>query len=199
MTRSPAYTLVGAWLLIFAFRVILGATDQLSLWALRLLTIAILGAICIGAVKFVAQRIRSLKTGEPVLTESALRTLLLAAAAVGLVIRVIAWDPGSEGVAAWAGGLLVVVSIAGLLVLQFRRERAAIGSHPSFYFSPYWKYGLLVLCIASLAVQGAVRPEGAVSTGNVGIFWLSLIALIVQSIGRWARRRRDRRSCAPTG
>jgi hypothetical protein len=56
-----------------------------------------------------------------------------------------------------------------------------------------------VLCIATLTIQGLAKPEGAASTINVGVFWAALIALIVQTVGRWFGRRRGLGRGAPMG
>lgn len=195
------YALPAAWLLTFVYRLTFGAS-AFSLWLLRFLTVVILLAIGLSVARFVADRVRAMKRGDRVFTEATLRGLLLSTAVLGLVIRLIAWDPGNEGVLAWIGGVVLVVSILGLVTLQFLKERAARSKKgESFYFNPYWKYGLLFMCLATLAIQGAARPEGAPSTLNISLFWIALIALVVQGIGRLILRRRPqnpRTSPGPT-
>lgn len=166
---------------------------------LRALTIAILVAVCVETARFVQDRIKALKRGDRVLTNATLRGLLIGAGVVGLVLRMVAWDPGHEGVVAWIGGGMLVISIAGLIWLQFLKERAARSDRDSFYFNPYWRYGLLLMCIAALVIQGLAKPEGAASTLNVAVFWLALITLVVQTTGRCILRRRHQSSSAQAG
>jgi hypothetical protein len=125
-----------AWLVLFAYRLLLDSSDRLTLWALRLLTIAILviGGIWVG--RFVEERIRSVRRGAPVFTQKTVLGLLLATAVVGLALRIVAWDPGREGIVAWIGGIMLILSIVCLIVFQFLVERGARSGRESFYFNP---------------------------------------------------------------
>lgn len=134
-----------------------------------------------------------------VLTKAAVRGLLIGAGTVGLVLRIVAWDPGNEGVVAWIGGIMLIISIAGLICLQFLKEKAARSSHPSFYFDPFWRYGLLLTCIVVLVIQGLATPEGAARTINAAAFWIAFMTLVVQTFGRWIVRWRHNRSGTPRG
>lgn len=135
--------------------------------------------------------------GGPALTEASVRGLLIAALVIGLVLRVVGWNHGHPGAVAWIGGILMLFGIAGLIMLQFMVERARM-TRPSFYFNPNWKYGLLLLCIVTLSVQGLVKPAGAIATLNVALFWAALITLVVQTVGRWIQRRRGVGQSKPT-
>lgn len=198
MEARRGYALVGAWLLLFVCRVALGLSDPLTLWALRALTVAVLVAGGAAVFRFVGERISARKRGEPVLTEPTVRGLLLGALVLGFVLRVVGWDAGDEGVLAWAGGILMVIAICGLIALQFRRERTR-WRRRSFYFDPYWKYGLLLVCLATLTIQALTEAEGGLSTLYAGLFWIALIALIVQTVGRWVLRRRGNGAGTPAG
>lgn len=160
-----------------------------TLWALRFLTLAILVSLALVAGRFIEKRMCMARRGERVLTASALRGLLLAGLGFGLLLRIVGWDDGHEGVVAWIGGIMMLASIVGLIILGFVKERAR-ASDSSFYFNPNWKYGLLVICIATITIQSLVSPEGAASSLNVWLFVLALIGLVVQTVGRCIRHRR---------
>lgn len=198
MELRRGYVLAGAWLLLFVCRVAFGLSDPLTFWTLRALTVALLVAACVAAVRFARERISARRRGERVLTEPTVRGLLLGALVVGLVLRVIGWDSGEEGVIAWVGGILMIIAICGLIALQFLRERTS-WRRRSFYFDPYWKYGLLLIILGTLTLQALTGAEGGLSTLYAALFWIALIALIVQAIGRWFLRRRGDGAGTPAG
>lgn len=189
MELRRGQVLVGAWLLLFVCRVALGLSDPLTLWALRGLTVAILVAACVVVVRFAGERISALRRGEQVLTEQTVRGLLLGALVVGLVLRIVGWDSGDEGVVAWVGGILMIIAICGLIALQFLRERAN-WVRSSFYFDPRWKYGLLLVCLVALTIPLFTGLEGTVFRLCAAFFWVALIVLAVQTGGRWVLRLR---------
>lgn len=185
-----------AWAAAFTCWLVGGSSPAIG-WVLRILTLALVGAICVRATTFVWSRVEARKGGEQVWTETTLRGLLLGTLVVGVVLRVVGWSPGHAGVVTWIGGTMMLVSFAGLLLLQFIVERAR-ARNPSFYFNPNWKYGLVLLFIVSLTIQGLVRPHGVMGGLNVTVFWLSLILLLVQTVGRWISRWRGKGSGATT-
>lgn len=125
------------------------------------------------------------------MTWATLRSLLLAALAFGIVARVVGWDHGDEGVLAWVGGIFIIVSFCALIVLQFLKERVT-WRRSSFFFDPYWKYGLLAIALVTLVIQAVVGLEGGLLTFAAALFWLALILLMVQLAGRWIQRWRGR-------
>lgn len=188
MELRRGQVLVGAWLVLFGGRVA-GLSDPLTLWALRALTVAILVAACVVVVRFTGERIAALRRGERVLTEPTVRGLLLGALVVGLVLRVVGWDSGEEGIVAWVGGILMIIAICGLVALQFLRERAS-WVRGSFYFDPRWKYGLLLICLVALTIPLFTGLEGTVFRLCAAFFWIALIGLAIQAGGRWILRLR---------
>jgi Ca2+/Na+ antiporter len=198
-TALVKYALPAAWLVLFSYRLAFGG-GQLSLWLLRILTVAILFMAGLAVWRFASARYAASRRGEQVLTKATVRGVLIATAVLGLLLRVIAWDPGNEGVVAWVGGIVLVVSVGGLIWLQLLREREAWRpTRDVFYFNPYWRYALLLGCVVTLCIQGVAKPEGIASSLNLAVFWLSLMALIGQSIGRVVLRRRGHGPGAPTG
>lgn len=186
-------TLGVAWVLLFSYRLLISA-DQLSLWMLRAVTISLLIGLFAAVMQSVRRRLAAPEKGERLLTQDALKSLFILCLVAGLVLRFVAWDPGNEGPVAWAGGLLVVASVLGLVVLQFIKDRADRRQGPSFFFDPYWKYGLPAILMATIAIQGSVGLEGELLTLLAVIFWGALVGLIVQVVGRWMLRWRLRRA-----
>jgi hypothetical protein len=108
---------------------------------------------------------------------------------------VVGWDGGDEGLLAWIGGILMIVAFFGLIALQFLKERTT-WRRDSFFFDPYWKYGLLAVFLGVVFIEAVVGLEGDLLTFAAALFWLSLIALIVQMAGRWIQRWRGRSALA---
>lgn len=189
MNISLKYALPALWLGLFLYRLVLDATDQVSLWALRCVSLAIIVWVAVVSTRFVHEQIRLSRRGEQVAAKLLLHYLLLAMLGLGLALRLIAWDPGNEGIVAWIGGIMLVVSLVGLFILGLLSERSVRVNKESFTTSPYWKYGLIFVCAATLTFQGIARPEGAVSTVNVWLFLIALIGITVQGVGRWRLRK----------
>jgi hypothetical protein len=188
MNLEAKYWLPTLWLLLLGVR-ILGARDPITLWTLRILTVAGLVALVVVVARSVGEMLQAVKRGEPVLTARPVRGALLGSFVLGLVLRIVGWDDGSEGVVAWAGGILILVSLAGLVLLSYLRERE-VTRNTSFYFNPDWKYGLVLVCVITISIQSLVQPEGAASSLNVWAFVVALFALIVQTVGKWFMTRR---------
>ena len=120
------YTLVIAWVAIFTSRLFLGRDeselDQLLLWVLRFLSVAILMQVGLAFVRFARGRVRAVSRGDPLLTEAVVRQILIGALAVGFACRVVTWGPEGQGVIGWAGTILVVGALAGFAALHFRNS-----------------------------------------------------------------------------
>jgi hypothetical protein len=182
---SYGYSLVLAWGTIFVLRFFTNSGDGVDtflLWSLRILTIAVVLQVAFYAVQFVRDRVGAAKRGERVFTEQALRTVLLAGLAVGVAFRILTWGPKDQGVVGWVGAVVICLCLLGLALLYLRRARG-FNMTPASYWHPYWRAGLLVLFVASLLALGAARPDGVLGGILVGLFWLSLIALVVQVFG----------------
>jgi phosphatidylglycerophosphate synthase len=123
-----------------------------------------------------------------------MRKLLFGALVVGFAVRVSEW--GDEGVVAWIGGILMIAAALGLMTSQFLRDRRR-WKRKSFYFDPYWKWGLASLLLTTLLVQGITGAEPPLSNVLAALFWIALIVLVVQAIGRWISRWRHRRQLRP--
>jgi FtsH-binding integral membrane protein len=118
-----------------------------------------------------------------------MRKLLLGVLVVGFAARVSEW--GDEGVVAWIGGTLMVIAAVGLMASQFLRDRRRWAGK-SFYFDPYWKWGLVAILLVTLLVQGISGAAPPLSSFLAALFWIVLIMLLVQTIGRWILRWRHR-------
>ncbi|HEU5062009.1 MAG TPA: hypothetical protein VFT79_02510 [Solirubrobacterales bacterium] len=123
-----------------------------------------------------------------------MRKLLLGALVVGFAARISEW--GDEGIVAWIGGILMIVAVVGLMVSQFLRDRRR-WARESFYFDPYWKWGLVALLLATLLAQGVTGAEPPLSSFLAALFWIALITLVVQTLGRWILRWRHRGPSRP--
>ncbi len=196
MKLPTKFWLPAVWIAALVCALFMGPNVVLA-WILRFLTLCVVVWISVVLVNFMRARIGAIKHGQPIWTESTVRWLLFGVLGIGLVLRIVGWNHGHPGVAAWIGGIAMLVSIAGFIVLQFFVERAK-RKGPSFYFNPYWKYGLILLCIVTFSIQGLARPTGIASTLNVALFWIALLTLFVQAVGRWMQRRHGDGSGRPT-
>lgn len=190
ISRTYELRLVAAaWLLVFAVHVAVRQTNvgAISIWLLRLLTVVLLVAVVQAVVRFAATRLNAKQREERFFDEQSVKLMLLIGLGVGLVFRATTWGLGDQTILGWIGTGLVGASFAGLIACAARREVRLQGVSSSFYFNPLWKYGLLVICITTLFVQGAVTPSGVLSSFNVALFLLSLVALITQTVGRRSR------------
>jgi hypothetical protein len=186
------YALVVMWAVILLFRVFLGgegsALDEATLWALRVLTLVIVVRVVVAAVRFAKDSAAAARRGDQIFTESRVKQVVISVLTLGIACRVITWGSGEQGVVGWTGAVLVCFSIAALGVLYVRRAHA-VRTEGLSYWHPYWTALLLAAWIASLVALGATRPTGTIGGILVGLFWLSLVALVVQVLGRRVQRR----------
>lgn len=180
-----------AWVAVCGLRILAGGNaatfDEVPLWTLRILTVVIVMQVVISLVRFVRGSVKAARQGDQVLTETSVRTILLGVLLAGLICRVSIWGTGRQGVVGWAGVVMIGIGIVGLGVLNLRqahREGKAIWS----YWSPYVRAALAFLCLASLIVLGAAKPTGVLDGVLAAIFWLTLLALLIQIVGGRFRR-----------
>lgn len=187
-----AYALIVVWAVIFLLRLFLGgeggALDEAALWALRILTLIIAARVLAFAIRFAGDLIAAETGGERVFTETRVKTLLFGVLLLGVACRVPTWGSESQGVAGWTGAILICLSVIGLGLIYVRQAPSLQGKRLS-YWHPYWTALLLAAWIASLIALGAARPVGTIGGVLVGLFWLSLVALVSQVIGRRLQRR----------
>jgi hypothetical protein len=182
MSPPLKYGIPAAWLLLIVYRAVTGPSEALR-WALGALTLALLVVAVTVVVDFVATRVQTAKRGERVFTHSTIRGLLAAGLIAGFLLRFVVGGDDPGGVVAWAGGIIGALTLGGLLLLGFLRARAR-AKNPSFYFDPNWTYGLVLVCIAALVAGGVVGSNGTLTGVAILVFWLALIALVVQTVGR---------------
>lgn len=122
-----------------------------------------------------------------VLTEASVRTILFGLLVAGLICRVSTWGSGRQGAIGWTGVALIGIAIVGLGALYLRHARL---DHRTLwsYRSPYIRAALMFLCLVSLIVLGAAQPTGVFGGVLAAIFWLALLALLIQLVGGRFRR-----------
>jgi len=183
--------LLVAWVAVFGLRALTGgnatAFDEVALWALRILAALIAMQVAVLLVRFIKGLVKAARQGEQVFTETSVRTILLGLLLAGLICRVFTWGSGKQGVVGWTGVALISMAIVGLGVLYLRQTRPEPNSLWS-YRSPYIRAALVFTCVASLIVLGAAQPAGALGGVLVAIFWLALLALLIQIVGSRFRR-----------
>lgn len=169
-----------AWLSLVIYRGVFGGSDQTSRIALALLTVAVLVQGVIMVAHSIEVKAGAMRRGEGFFTSSTVGALLLVALIGGFMLRFILGGDEPDGPVAWAGGIIGAIALAGLFVLGYSRERGRESNRSSFFFSPNWKYGLLLICVVAMAVF-SVSGSGE----SVLVFWLSAVVLVVQTVGRW--------------
>lgn len=187
-----SFALIVAWAVLFSLRLFLGgdggALDEMALWTLRILTLVLAVRLLVSAARFGSELVADARDGKPVFTHNRVRIVLTALLTLGLACRVLTWRSGRQGALGWIGAILVCLSVIGLGLLyvqhvhRVRRERLS-------YWHPYLTIVLLGAWVASVIALGAVRPTGTIGGVLVGLFWLSLVALVVQVSGRRMQRR----------
>lgn len=121
-----------------------------------------------------------------------MRRMLVFLLVVGLGCRLFVLGTGEQGVVGWIGAALVVLSLIGLGALAFRRDAKRFAGPWISLSSPYLRYGLLVVGIASLAAA-TLAGAGSVAAGIFSaVFWLCALGLVVHLVGGAVKRRQQR-------
>lgn len=181
------YALALTWAAAFALHVLLrkedGIFDEVALWTFCVLTLVLIIRLLVSVLQFVKDLGSAAKQGNQILTEKRIKFMLIGGLAVGLACRIVTWGSGDQGVAGWVGALLVCLSLIGLGIQYVRRARSLKHNMPVSYWHPYSRAVLLTAWVASLISLGAVKPTGVIGALLVALFWLSLVALVIQIFG----------------
>lgn len=181
------YALLIAWVTLFSLRILFGGEggtlDQAVLWTLRVLTLVIAIRLLVSVFYFVKNLVSDAKQSKQVFTDKRIRIILIGGLVLGLFCRTLTWGSGGQGVAGWTGAILVCLSLIGLGLLYIRRAHGLDRTAKLSYWHPYCRAALFAAWVVSLVALGAARPTGAIGGILVALFWLSLVALVIQVLG----------------
>jgi hypothetical protein len=196
MTKTK-FLLPGLWVVVLGLRVASnpqpGSTlDIASLVLSWGLTFGIVVLAGLSLFVFVSGRLEASREGQRFADGRVVRNSLICGLAVGLVLRVIAWGQESQTAIGVVGAVLLLGSAIGIFAYYCRRAVLS-RSHSglAFFDEPLVMYGLLALCVVTVAFRSIVKPGGVLTAIAALLFWVSALALIVYVVVRrwtWCRK-----------
>lgn len=196
--KSPLLALLVVWLLVLGYRLVSGGQrDDVMGWTSYIVLLVLTVALILLVIFKVGTSIRKLaaeySSGEEVVRSPTLIRLLVGGLIASLVIRVVSADEWG-----WASVAPVLTFTALLIATLFLRERRQSLAKETSTYKISVKYSLVVLSIVTLLL-GAVVTDDLLSAIRSGVFWVSVVLLVVLLLHgrlshRWQSEDRSRKS-----